>query len=173
MKNLSDRFYKDLPMHQRFAAAIAAIGRNDGKELDRLKNTSPDGEYVINKLSARINDLNAMSMAIRLTLFEELSNWLLAQTLEDLPSEEDKRLCDLVITQALEEAASVIVGRDRWLAKIGISQADFEAYDGPQSDLMGELVKRSRGKENPERVDLYETLFIDFFQKRHPPRGQT
>ena len=168
MKDLSNQFYENLPMHQRFAAAIAAIGRDDEKELNRLKSSSPAGEYAINTLSARLNDLNFMNMAIRLTLYEQVSRWLLARSSDGFISEEDDRICNLLIKLAFEETASTIVARDRWLEKIGIPLGDFEAYDVPQDDLIGELIKLSRGKENPDKVELYESGFTDFFQNRHP-----
>ncbi|MDA7649420.1 hypothetical protein N8580_03700 [Akkermansiaceae bacterium] len=155
-------------MPQRFAAAIAAIGRDDEKELNQLKSSSPDGEYVINKLSARINDFNFMSVVIRLTLHEQLGKWLLAQTIDGLIDPESRSVCDQVIKQSLEETASAIVARDSWLEKIGIPLGDFEAYDAPQDGLIEELIKLSRGKENSDKVELYETCFTDFFQNRHP-----
>lgn len=155
-------------MSQRFAATIAAIGRDDQQEVDRLKTSSPDGHYVIDKLSARINDFNVMSMAIRLTLFEELSKWLLAQTIHGPANEENERISDLVIKKAFEETASVIVARDRWLEKIGIPLEEFKAFEAPQGEIIGKLIKLSRGKENPEKIELYETCFTDFFKKRHP-----
>jgi hypothetical protein len=165
MKNLSDQFYENLPMAQRFSAAI---GRDDEKELNRLKSSSPAGEYAINTLSARLNDLNFMNMAIHLTLSQQLSKWLLARTSDGLTNEEDDRIFNLLIKQAFEETASIIVARDRWLEKFGIPLGDFEAYDVPHDDLIGELIKLSRGKENPDKVELYETFFTDFFQNRHP-----
>ena len=64
MKDISNQFYENLPMPQRFAAAIAAIGRDDEKELNRLKSSSPAGEYAINTLSARLNDLNFMNIEV-------------------------------------------------------------------------------------------------------------
>jgi hypothetical protein len=167
MKDLSNQFYENLPMPQRFAAAIAALGRDDEKELNRLKRSSPDGEYVINKLSARINDLDFMSIVIRLTLYEQLSKWLLARRYDDLTSEEDEKISNRLITPAFEETASIIVARDRWLEKIGIPLGDFEAYDIPQDSLVEQLIKLSRGKENPDKIELYETCFTDFFQNRH------
>ncbi|MDB4142939.1 hypothetical protein N9733_05705 [Akkermansiaceae bacterium] len=168
MKNLSNKIYENLSMPERFAAAIAAMGRGDQHEVDRLKASSPDGEYVINKLSARINDFNFLSVTIRLTLHEQLAKWLLAQTIDGLASEDDRSVCDKVFQQAFEETASVIKARDRWLEKIGISLEDFKAFDAPQEGLIDELIKRSKGKENPGKIELYETAFTDFFRSRHP-----
>lgn len=167
MKTISSQTYESLPMHHRLAAAIAALGRGDKAEFERLKSSSKDGNYEIGKLSARINDLNVLSFVIRLSLYEEMTKWLLAQTIS-LENDEEKDTVLQVINESLTEAASIIAGRERLLADFGIAKDDFEAYDGPAVPMMQAFLEKSQGRENEKKTEEYYKLFSDYFRTRYP-----
>jgi hypothetical protein len=130
MKTASKVTYQNLTTAQRFRAAIAAKARGDENEYQKLKNQSPDGDYVINKLSARVYDFTIMTMAIRLDILDCLSKWLLSQTISPC-DQETEAIQSSVTEKAFRKCDSLIAARDRWLDSLGISPRTYAAFDAP------------------------------------------
>ena len=143
MRAASKSTYQNLTTAQRFRAAIAALSRNDQTEYQRLADQSPDGEYVINKLDARVNDFTTMTMAIRLDLLDCLTRWLLAERISADNQEAAPTYFSLT-EQAFRKCDSIITARDRWLEALGISAETFATFDAPPTgetqSLIDELI---------------------------------
>lgn len=170
MKTASKTAYQNLTTAQRFRAAIAALARNDETEYQKLESQSPDGEYVINKLSARVSDFATMAMAIRLDLLDCLCQWLLAERISaDNP---DAGATYFALTErAFLKCDSLITARDQWLESLGIPDAIFDAFDAPPTGglqgLVDDLIKRSKGHADPEETKVYFGGLSDWFRNRH------
>lgn len=170
MRTTSKAAYRALTMPQRFRAAVAAKARDDGEEFQRLKDTNPDGNYVINTLSACFNDLATAAFVIRIDLMTAYSHWLTALAYAE-ENDPDSELRNAVIDQSLRECASIITARNQWLDELGLSVSDFEATDGPQNPHLDKFIHRSRGRECPEEVKSYFVPLRDWFAMRHGLSG--
>lgn len=171
MKTASKTTYQNLTTAQRFRAAIAARARADDAEFKKLVSYSPDGEYVINKLSARVNDFTTAAFCIRIDLLACLSEWLLFHIiLSGDPTEPKSYLSSM--KRVFQKCDSIITARNRWLESLGIPLETFEAYDGPieaiQQSLLKELITRSDGHADPDETEGFYQALSDWFKSRHP-----
>ncbi|MCP5537543.1 MAG: hypothetical protein H7A51_15080 [Akkermansiaceae bacterium] len=170
MKTITDTAYNNLTMRQRLRAAVAAFGRDDMEEVNRLAETSQEGEYTIDKLNARLSDFFTISMTINLDLMNCLAKWLLAQTLDntDFASDRTFEVVDQVIRQSLTECASIIEARNTWLDTLGVSFEDFDRFNSPASPMLVALTKRSEGKQDPCITATYLEQIQNYFKGRYP-----
>lgn len=167
MKTLNNTTYSKLSTQQRVRATISAIGRGDENERRKLIDSSVTDEYSISKVSAIVSDINALSMAIRLSLLESLSEWLCAYVSTDQTNTGEATTRDL-IQKPLKNCASVIKARDQWLNDYGISHEDYEVYDAPISGVLQTFINASDGHACDEVTLRYFTEFKDYFKRRHP-----
>lgn len=138
------------------------------EEVKRLEDTSDEGEYVIDKLSARMSDFNTMNMTITLDLMNCLTDWLSARIIERAGKPDCLEKSDRITHRSLTECASIIDARNQWLEKQGISLDDYDRFNSPASPMLAELIKRSEGHQELAMTTDYLAAIESYFKNRYP-----
>jgi hypothetical protein len=98
MRNLSDKYYEALDARERVSAAIEAASRDDGLEIQRLRQTCPQYNYRQTDplFSDTMESLTSICMAVRLDQMNQVARWLVARNEDpELAQEALQSLADL------------------------------------------------------------------------------
>lgn len=167
-KQLPNQFYRNLNISQRIRAAWTASLRGDDSELRRIENPNEAGEYEISRVTAALNDLNAVSMAAHLDILSAVTEHLVALIrLEHC--EDPKKLHEInievssyskipsQISNALNEVCSVI----------GLEEDSLLSPDS-LPPIAKTLIERHRSNVSGDSVEEYSRILLDFLGMRHP-----
>jgi hypothetical protein len=166
--------YAALTLPQRLRAMVSAFGRSDGDELDRLADTSRDGNHSVQKVKHHFRGLAHLAGLHNSLLLEPLAVWLFGQTFspEDLRSMDAGECQAIEISRAksLEEAASVEAAITGRIADAGISASDWQSFRERLLDkgaifLLAAFLHKAAGHENPALAAQYREVVENYVFK--------
>jgi hypothetical protein len=168
-KSLPNKIYQNLSISQRLRAAWQAQARGDTEELKRLKSPNEAGEYLIDRVSAAMNDLHVMEMAAQIDLLSFFAYHLISLAKLDKGFDSMDEIGHFKRLESnICEAASVAEALDELAIQIGLSPEDFKANQTPEFPPLKKFLDSIAGKSSKDWVDKYQHEFLDFLGRRHP-----
>ena len=168
-KKIPKQIYQSLTISQRVRAAWEAKTREDTAELKKLTNPSEAGEYVIDRVSAVINDLEVVEMAARLDAMAALVS--LQSAIIDLRQtaavEEAETLAEHLNTLA-GQVASISKALEELATRIGLPQKSLSQGLNSFHPILRNLVENCADRSSPELVEEYCAELFNFLGSRHP-----
>ncbi len=168
-KSIPAKVYRDLNISQRIRAAWQAQNRDDTSELEKLTNPADAGEYVIDRVSAVLFDLQVIGMAAQIDMLNcvisNLTEFMRLAKKND-PEDELKLLRQI---DAESGNASAIAAALRELAEqIGLSPESILESLSPIHPVLRSAIEHFADQAPRELTEEYRRVITSFLKRRHP-----
>jgi hypothetical protein len=168
-KKLPDRIYRDLSISQRIRAAWEAYLRADDAELSRLSAPSEAGEYVIDRVSAALADLQVLRISAQIDILNHVVTHLVDVVILQKTDDREKQagLLHKIETES-GYAASIVTALKESAKRIGIDPESFQSEISPAHSVVQKIIDQFADTAPKDVTEAYLEEITGFLRKRHP-----